>query len=255
MATQQMIVQATVLGPSLLPKDSFENVWHFVGDAATPMNDYASAASQVALFYCQTLTPNTAPLSDYLSKLTNRSVNVKVYNEADGTRGTGSKRLGTYIAGNPRPIRYEATTPMPNPGGTTALPEEVSVTLSYYAGSNTPRNRGRLYIGPLAGGAMEQDADPRPSAAFLTVLTNCASAIQAQGTGPGTPVPPTGTTVQVGSAQAAATTTWWAVKSKMGGLVRAPGVVSYEAVTAGFVTNEWSVQHRRRIAASARVLW
>jgi hypothetical protein len=82
---------------------------------------------------------------------------VKVYDMADA---------------EPRPVKaLAAWTAHGQP--TTQLPgvREVALCLSYFAGRNLPRFRGRLYIGPWQQSSMAE----RPSATAITILRDLAT--------------------------------------------------------------------------------
>lgn len=51
--------------------------------------------------------------------------------------------------------------------GNTGGPREVACCLSYYAGQNTPRRRGRMYMGPFVGTSLGVRPDPTLTAAIL----------------------------------------------------------------------------------------
>lgn len=73
------------------------------------------------------------------------------------------------------PVAEEVyTSPLtPAAGG----PREVALCLSYYAGVNQPRRRGRMYIGPWSKGAM----DERPSSGLRSNLADLAEGISGLG--------------------------------------------------------------------------
>lgn len=58
-----------------------------------------------------------------------------------------------------------------------AGPAEVALCLSYYAGANQPRTRGRIYLGPFASGVM----DERPPAVLRNAVLAFASDISGAG--------------------------------------------------------------------------
>lgn len=61
--------------------------------------------------------------------------------------------------------------------GTNYMAREVAVCLSYFAGRNTPRTRGRMYIGPF----LATLANPRPSVAIREALQDLAEGISGLG--------------------------------------------------------------------------
>lgn len=62
-------------------------------------------------------------------------------------------------------------------GSGSGMPREVALCLSYYAGRNTPRLRGRMYIGPFA----TSFAARRPSSAARDALAELAEGISGLG--------------------------------------------------------------------------
>ncbi len=68
---------------------------------------------------------------------------------------------------------------MANVGGSNPLPTEVAACLSYVADRNLPRNRGRIYLGPLGTNALVTSAGRvLVSPAFRTALRESAARLQ-----------------------------------------------------------------------------
>jgi hypothetical protein len=89
---------------------------------------------------------------------------------------TGVTRITAkiYDMDVPEPrVPLATRTAVPNMGSEGSGPSEVALCLSFFATSNTPRRRGRLYIGPFFQGAMTQ----RPSTALRTEIGNLAGAL------------------------------------------------------------------------------
>lgn len=237
------IAQVSFQSNSGLSKDRFENVWHYSsGPGAGTTGDASGIVSKLSDFYTAG-GAGGVPLSQFLSPELNRTVLVKVYDEI--------KPAG----GGPRPILLSGQFDMPVFGpGNKGLPEEVAICLSYYSTVNQPRHRGRIYIGPLNITVLEEDAQPRPTAAFLQNLADAAARHRDNplgGTLSGVPPIidfPLDFTL-------AASFPSWSIRSGLGSGTKAAPIVRYENVQHGWVDNEWDGQSRRRVEASARITW
>lgn len=118
----------------------------------------------------------------------------------------------------PRPIRGEALLEWDAPSNSVG-PREVALCLSYFAGRNLPRLRGRMYIGPIRLAAMGD----RPTEQLMGTLGALAEGISGLG----------GINVQ------------WVQHSEASG--------EYTNVTDYWVDNAWDTQRRRGIEASTRL--
>lgn len=78
------------------------------------------------------------------------------------------------LGANTGPPKGEGSAPCV-PG--TAGVNEVALCLSYYSGANTPRRRGRMYLGPLTGTQMNN----RPSINLLQGVIDLGAGINALG--------------------------------------------------------------------------
>jgi hypothetical protein len=227
----ELITQVAFIGPSGIPRDQFENTFHFTLDAGTDADGAMAAHALVASFFLNVHGSNS--VASYLSGKMSRTATLKSYIEGHAI---------------PRPIFRQDTFTLPTPLANTGIPEEIALCLSYYAGVNLPRRRGRIYIGPLNTDAIEQDVDPRPAADFVSTIHDAAVALAATGT-----VPSGDFTNLTGSpSPAVAGHITWCVKSTNGGAVKTPHMVVYQPITNGWIDNEWDGQSRRRLAASAR---
>lgn len=207
--------QVNLIGASGLPRDVFENIWHF-SSAATAANDADTVliTTQLASFYTGA---GPSGLAIYLSSVIGEEVLVKFYDEDSVAR--------------PRVLLSEHSFGL-TASGTDGIPEEIALCLSYYSTANQPRHRGRLYIGPfnstalvVSGGTDEGGHGVRPATGLMTNMTTRAEAVITAG---------------------AAAGVIWCLRSGVGG-------VRYEPVTHGWVDNEWDSARRRRIEASSRV--
>ena len=100
-------------------------------------------------------------------------------------------------------------------------PREVAMCLSFYSGSNRPRNRGRIYLSPAARGLTGLGARP------TTQQMNDALAMAAAFSGLG------GANVD------------WCVRSVADN--------QFKKVSHAYVDDEWDVQRRRGLKAANRV--
>jgi hypothetical protein len=106
------------------------------------------------------------------------------------------------------------------------LPNEVCITVSYFAQRSLPRQRGRIYVGPLNGSAMEDTGgDAR-------VTPQCRSDLAAA-------------FKRLGAFEDALA---WAVFSRKDNEARGP-------IGGGWVDNAFDTQRRRGRDASVRTSW
>ena len=151
-----------------LPEDRFVNTWHFVADGGDLFAASLDIQQQLEAFY-NVGGPNS--ISHFISSKVLRTPGVtqtRYYNLADVP---------------PRePVIREWTL---GPGASfDNLPNEVAVTMSFYSDRNLPRQRGRLYLGPLRTNAMaDRVGDQGVSTEFRNAigqsLTNRANALAA----------------------------------------------------------------------------
>lgn len=231
----------------MLAKDQWENVFAFTGPGDSIITDCFSIAAKLWAFYNYSgpATTQDNQLSFYMSTKMAPEVSIKIYNQTDP---------------KPRPPAFSALWGNTAPGdtGASSLPEEIALCLSFYSFLNRPRQRGRIYLGPLGVHALspgsEQDSRPNPN--FLADMAKAGNYLMSHDGQPAFYSSLTsagGTQYVAGSPYpTVATTTPWCVHSRTGGTVRAPGSSVFESVTAGWVDNEWDGQSRRRVAASAR---
>lgn len=216
-----------------LPGDQAENVWHFSSAGSGPGTTAEAAAIVTALatFYTVGPTGSLSPVQVYLSSAWSETTIVKVYDEDVVTK--------------PKPILHSGNFEIIT--SASPLPENVALCLSYRSTANAPRHRGRIYMGPLGNGAMDdsgstQDAplvESRPSVGFRQSLAAAAGKLVGEQTG--------GVTWCLRSGLGAGT---WNNKTKTG-----TKIVTYEPVQGGWVDNEWDTVRSRRIKASTRSLF
>jgi hypothetical protein len=128
-------------GASGLPEDRYVNTFAFASDAAQSDVAKLAAIEKVQRFYDTTY--NGTSLHAFLSS------------EAVDETASESRAYSMEDPVNGRvPVIVPWSTTQGNLSSAAALPSEVAVCGSYYCGTNTPRNRGRIYLGPLATTAL-----------------------------------------------------------------------------------------------------
>lgn len=136
-----MFIRAMAIfeGPSGLPTDRYVNNFHFNDFTATPPagGDYVAVGSAIALAY-------EGVASFLQAEVT--FPEIRMYDMDEPT---------------PREPTFFLPGPASQPSGVaTRLPREVALCLSYYGDRNIPRQRGRLYFGPLAAAVDSSDRPP-----------------------------------------------------------------------------------------------
>lgn len=191
-------------GNSGMPEDRFVNTWHFIGDDEVGMAEWADdIKDELDTFY--------GALAAFFN----------------GTYlGEGEYRC--YDLADPEPREPTVLTHGWTPGSSTVpLPFEVASCASFYSFRNIPRQRGRVYLGPLAGNASVSDTirGPIPSAPFRTAVADAMEAM----------------------ANDASNSVRWAVYSPTDGIAR--------QITAGWVDDAWDTQRSRGPEPTARTSW
>lgn len=212
-------VMAIFQGASGLAEDRIVNTFHFSGSDVYDTLEF-SAIQRVAAFFGNIGVAGpllqTNIVGAYLSPWLNRPFEFRVYDLADA---------------KPRVPRIYPDT-LPGALSSDGLPEEVALCLSYNGDPpNTPRRRGRVFIGPLSKGAAitssgNQTGPVRPAAIFVEDLCKAAQTMAAKST-----------------AQCA-----WVIRSSM------PSE-NFVGITKGYVDNAFDTQRRRGPDADARQLW
>lgn len=198
MATVALQIVQT-LADSGAPADQATNVMHFDGGT-----DYASIGTNILnVFAGSPLQPSVPSFGLYTDRT---KLEVKVYDLADP---------------KPRPERYYEAMTME--GDSEYGPRLLAPVLSFYSGRNIGRQRGRLFIGPVADTVTANEQVP-PN--VMTQLINLAKGIYATDGG-----------------------TWNHVVYSQANHAPTPTITNY------FVSNSWGVQHSRALAASGRSSW
>jgi hypothetical protein len=109
------------------------------------------------------------------------------------------------------------------------MPYEVALTMSFYAGQNQPRKRGRIYLGPLSTRALTNNLNiPIPNAQLMNTIKNRAT----------------------GAINTTEPVTW--VMVTKGGTSPPFEAANARVITAGWTDDAWDTQRRRGLAASTR---
>lgn len=137
-------VQAVLQGISALPEDRYITTWAFSSDAASTDAGKAAAIAKVRNFYVN----NTTYGGNIASKLAGSTINETL------------STLRAYDLGQPVGQRVPYVEPFTGLVLNTvaAMPSEVAVCASYYAGFNQRGLRGRVYLGPLNTNASTSSA-------------------------------------------------------------------------------------------------
>lgn len=212
--------QVIFQGKSGLPEDRFITSWAFQGPEVEP-NSVATSAIAAMLndFYATPVAPSTATVVTNLSDVIQR--------------GPGAMKINVYglAQAPPRaPFEYEFDLPVVDTG--TPYPAEVAVCASFYSERNLPRNRGRVYVGPLRSAVSQEETTTgrvRVSDAFMGVLRDSMQRLAADSatTGEGRPR--------------------WCVLSLADQALK--------PVTNGWVDDAFDIQRRRGEQATNRTLW
>jgi hypothetical protein len=211
-------------GETNLAEDRYVNVFRFMGpDTGTPTIDEVADSIKKGLqdFYTG-LGPASNTVLQFLSPVILGTAEIRVYDDSDA------------MPREPTIRTYPFAVPSMNP-----LPSEVALCLSMYGNRNLPRERGRVFLGPLNTSATATGSDiARPATALVNALA-------AAGTRLAVSVDSTG----VSGLQ-------WAIRSAgpySDGT--GAGVITHTRIRNGWVDNAFDTQRRRGAVPSARTLW
>lgn len=196
-------------GESGLPEDKIVNTWHFEGSETA--TDTANIDDMLSDFYDETYAG--LRLAGQMSSVAvSGDVTIKIFCLADP-----EPRL-------PRAEYFHTWTV----GGTSSLPTEVALCLSYNAqpisGLPQARRRGRVFLGPFL---TTNTAQARPNSALITSVLAAAS--------------------QLLAASQASVTWQWVVYSRRN--------EAGADVVGGWVDNAWDTQRRRGVKSTARTFF
>jgi hypothetical protein len=227
--------EAIFQGSSGLSKDQWVNTWYFTGappDDPTGNQVLNSIAGWINDFY----VGGTDPVCSYMSADILTPFTIKTYDVSDP---------------KPRPIRSLHQPTVVVDLTDHVMPSEVALCLSFYATRNVPKQRGRIYLGPLSERAMTVGRISVPVAGLLTSMAAAATRLIHQAAAPvhtftddPLALPTAGHLVN------------WVNHSDIGvtGTKAVPSP-SYENITNGWIDNEWDTVRRRREKATARTLY
>jgi hypothetical protein len=220
----QILAVAILPKKSGLPVDAVQNSFAFTSATAPITTAEQIAITDAVIAFYNTNGSLAVPVAHWLSESMDTGVSkakVELYD------------LTGHLDGSPHgsPIRTTLFTLAAVGAG--SLPDEMSVCLSYHsdfgtdveeAGVTRPkaRDRGRIYVGPLAGNVTSQDATTKE--VFVT--------------------PNVRTTLLDGAAALIAATPSWCVWSRASAALK--------PVTGAFVDNAFDVQRRRGQKATVR---
>ena len=211
--------QVVLAGKSGLPEDVYVNNWYFRND------DTISQAFPSVRGAIKRVLDSFYTVAD--------SAGRKVSQYMSGYISTNSLKYRIYDLGQAPPRTRNEEAGAPFTPSTSTLPLEVAMCLSFFAGTNQPRNRGRIYLGPLASSAVLTSSGslPVPTTGMLECIADRASAV--------------GRTTE--------NVTW--VMVTRGGTKPPFDPPNAKVVTGGWVDSAWDTQRRRGVAATGRTLW
>lgn len=168
MAANHVIAQVVMPRSTGLPADVITNTFHF---SKTPADDLATVATELMAALTAFYNTGTNPVGTFIGPTVSRTaaaIQVKWY---DGSLPEGARVPDTR------------TFTLATASGTTSLPSEVAVCLSFRSTASPAvaraRKRGRIYLGPInsSGTAGSPTVDLRPSPALLTALRDAGKAL------------------------------------------------------------------------------
>lgn len=226
MPITHVIINTHTQSETGLPKDRFENVWHFLDVDGASAASVAQAGMQKIydFFHTPPIGGGVAQVERWLAPSMDDLIHLTAYNYADA---------------KPRPeIMTGNFTYVPLSGN--RVPEEIALCLSYYTDRNLPSKRGRLYIGPFNQTALGAGgAESRPSDGLIQAMAVGGARLIVAGA---PTIDYSGLTISTAPGGSAACA--WALFSQK--------LATFSAIRAGWVDDEWDGQSRRRVEASTR---
>lgn len=206
--------QAVFQGLSQLPEDRFINTFHFRhvdGAPGITDADVLEIDARLTAFY------NTAGGSGNA---------IMTYLSSEIVKTAESSSFRSYDLGEAHPREpHISTWTLAANADAARLPTEVAVCGSFYGSRNIPRQRGRIYVGPLNLSGLAQNTG-RPAGNLMVAITEAMQYLATSGT-----------------------LLDWVTYST----VAANG--SWTAVTDGWCDNAFDTQRRRGIDPSTRTVW
>lgn len=203
--------QVVFQGVSGLAEDRYVNNLFFRNDSpGTPFGSVADNIRTAVEDFYNTAEAGQNPVRAYLTSRVLRRVELRIYDLNDAPPRQPEIREFQLGAAD----------------SSSDLPHEVASVLSFYAGRNLKRRRGRIFIGPLNITAQRQtNLGPRPVESFDEAMRRAAVRLRAT---PNILV----TWVQVSQRDATA-----------------------QPVTAGWVDDSFDTQRRRGTEPTSRLTW
>lgn len=203
--------QVVFKGASNLPEDVFVNNFYFRNsDNLNPFSTLPDAIQAVLSSFYTGTTPAAGTVASYLSPKIQRLAEIRIYD------------LGQAPPREPTLRNFT----LPAQTGD-VLPAEVACVLTFHGPRNLPRQRGRVFIGPLRTAVLDQTppTDVRLSMTALPAALRDRAAMMAS------------TTQNVD----------WVVVSQVGAVAT--------VVERGWVDNAFDTQRRRGQKPNVRALW
>jgi hypothetical protein len=210
-------------GKSGLARDDVVNTFHFWCSVLDESN-LSAIRAKLQKFYTTTAAGGAGGISAYFSPAidTGRPALVKCYDLGDPVLHDAEGKVTQM-----RPLHQATFNLSAQSPALGALPSEVAATLSYYAGQNQKRMRGRIFLGPFdqsARGAPEL-GDSRISATLQTLVVAKASELALDATNEGVR---------------------WGLFSTTDSVVRYP-------ITGGWMDNAWDTIRKRGLKPTSRL--
>lgn len=208
--------QCIFQGPSGLAEDRYVTSWAFIRStigSAGQEEQSDEVAERLREFWLEETT----------------NAQATVFQSMAGDLAPGGLQIRTYDLGQ-SPPREPRVYDFSLPGaGNSSLPREVAVTMSFFADRNLPRQRGRVFIGPVSVNAMTVGGGgPRPTENLRNTLAASAERLSSLGMGVGDQMQ-------------------WAVLS--------PTDAEIRPVTAGWIDDAFDTQRRRGESPTTRTAW
>lgn len=216
----QLRVNAVLPYLSGLPRDVAINTFHF----STPDTDPLAESSAIV-----------EALTDFYNLNTSSLNNLASYISEYVTRDTNECRFDFFVDDIPdQGLQGSAPWTLVGSPPNSTLPLEVAVCSSFVGlnpgGVPVRRRRGRVYIGPLTGDAIEfnPDGPPEPATELVGILVEATERLASD------------------SGLASAGVEWqvWSRTNSAG-----------YTVVSGWVDNEFDTQRRREVDATVRTSW
>jgi hypothetical protein len=210
-------VQHILPGKSAMPEDRYITTWAFrkIGSGAPTNADLENAGLLVSNFFSVVNSPAVANVASFLAAAVNRPL----------------VETRSYTLQEPPPREpLTVVRPLGPNNSSNSMPSEVAMCASFYSGRNLPRQRGRVYIGPLTQASADttQGGTGRvlPTPALVFALVEAMRKLQTN-----------------------------AIDGGLNWCVLSQADQALKSVTAGWVDNAFDTQRRRGEDATSREAW